>query len=53
MLNVIIFIYTLTSERYKNHPMFNQRIRIRAAWIGPEEWADAGKIYTIHNINDD
>ncbi len=40
---------SLTHQRFVNHPKFGQRVRVRAAWIGPHEWADTGKIYTIHN----
>lgn len=40
--------HRLMHDRFKNHPDFGKRIRIRASWIGPKEWADAGKIYTLH-----
>ena len=40
--------HRLMHDRFKNHPQFGQRIRIKASWIGPKEWADAGKIYTLH-----
>lgn len=40
--------HRLTHDRFRNHPQFGKRIRIKASWIGPKEWADAGKIYTLH-----
>ena len=40
--------HRLTHDRFRNHPQFGHRIRIKASWIGPKEWADAGKIYTLH-----
>lgn len=40
--------HRLMHDRFRNHPNFGGRIRIRATWIGPKEWADAGKIYTLH-----
>lgn len=40
--------HRLMHKRFKNHPQFGQRIRIKASWIGPKEWADSGKIYTLH-----
>ncbi len=43
---------TLSSPRYRHHPKFGQRIRVKAAWIGPKEWVDDGKIYTVHDDED-
>ncbi len=40
--------HRLIHDRFKNHPEYGKRIRIKASWIGPKEWADAGKIYTLH-----
>ena len=40
--------HRLTHDRFKNQPQFGERIRIKASWIGPKSWADAGKIYTLH-----
>ena len=40
--------HRLTHNRFKNHPQFGDRIRIKASWVGPKEWADEGKIYTLH-----
>jgi hypothetical protein len=41
--------HRLSHERFKNHPMYGKRIRVKASWIGPTEWIDEGKIYTLHN----
>lgn len=40
----------MTHPRYKNHPKFGKRIRIPACWVGPKEWVDDGKIYTVMDI---
>jgi hypothetical protein len=40
---------TLTNPRFSKHPKFGQRIRVKACWVGPLEWSDNGKIYTVHN----
>jgi hypothetical protein len=42
----------LTHERFKNHPKFGQTVRVKATWVGPIEWADQGKIYTLHDVED-
>ena len=42
----------LKHPRYKNHPKYGQKIRVKSAWIGPKEWVVEGKIYTLHE-NDD
>lgn len=42
----------LTHPKFKNHPKFGQRVRVRATWVGPTEWADQGKIYTLHDQDD-
>ncbi len=39
----------LSHPRFKNHPDYGKRIRIKATWVGPDEWVDQGKIYTVHN----
>ena len=36
----------LTHPRYKNHPNYGGRIRIRDCWVGPLTWSNNNKIYT-------
>lgn len=43
----------LTHPRFKNHPKYGQRIRVKSCWVGPEEWADDGKIYTVVRNNNE
>lgn len=38
---------TLRAERFKKHPSYMKRIRIREAWIGPKTWSDSGAVYTV------
>ncbi len=41
----------LSHPKFKNHPKFGQKIRVKACWVGPVEWADSGKIYTLHEYS--
>lgn len=41
--------HKLTHPRYKNHPNYGGRVRVKSTWVGPVEWVDEGKIYTLHD----
>lgn len=38
---------SLTNPRFKNHPMYGKRIRVKATWVGPTEWTVGDTIYTV------
>lgn len=43
---------TLRAVRYRKHPNYLKKIRIREAWIGPKTWSDSGAVYTIIDRTD-
>lgn len=38
---------TLNHPRFKNHPQYGAKIRVRPTWVGPTEWVVDGKTYTV------
>ena len=38
---------TLTHARFKNHPQYGRRIRVKATWVGPTDWTVGDTIYTV------
>jgi hypothetical protein len=38
---------SLTNPRFRNHPMYGKRIRVKATWVGPTEWTVGDTIYTV------
>ena len=41
------YFKVLRHPKFKNHPHYQQKIRVKSCWVGPKEWVDNGKIYTL------
>lgn len=44
---------TLRDPRFRKHPHYGRRIRIRATWVGPTTWKDSHAVYTVMNTDSD
>jgi len=41
---------TLSHPRFRNHPMYGKKVRVKATWVGPTEWKENNTIYTVHGM---
>ena len=44
---------TMVHRRFRHHPHYGERIRIKASWIGPTQWSDNRAVYTVQGLDTD